>query len=201
MPRRGWQAIEVPSGWYEVIRGPRPPSQKWPRASPTHSAQSGQPLAGSSPPSRPVVGRWGHRRGVGRVGQSGQPERARSSPEVAISAARQRVVQLEAALAALWETQGPETTMLQTSLKRAKQAAQEPPFGRADQFVRAVRQQGPTTSDGARRGEEPSGVRVGRRRGASCKVARGSKQPRRFLYHRPLFSQSAEHRSPISRRW
>ena len=44
----------------------------------------------------------------GHFGQSGQPERARSSPEIAISAAHQ-----EAALAALGETQGPETTMLQ----------------------------------------------------------------------------------------
>ena len=124
MPRRGWQAIEVPSGWYEVIRGPRPPSQKWPWASPHQSAQSRQPLFGSGPPVC-QGGRWGQRRGIGRVGQSGQPDRARSSPEVAISAARQRVVQLEAALAALGDT-GPEVTMLQTALMRAKQAAQEP---------------------------------------------------------------------------
>ena len=46
--------------------------------------------------------------------------------------------------------------------------------GRADKFVRAVRQQSTTAFDGARRGEEPSGLRVGRRLGASCKVARGS---------------------------
>ena len=72
-------------------------------------------------------GRWGQRRGIGRVGQSGQPNRARSPPEVALSAARQRVAQLEAALTALGDT-GPEVTMLQTALKRAKQAAQEPPL-------------------------------------------------------------------------
>ena len=30
MPRRGWSAIETPNGWFEVIRGPRPPSVKWP---------------------------------------------------------------------------------------------------------------------------------------------------------------------------
>ena len=33
MPRRGWSAIATPSGWFEVIRGPRPPSVQWPLAS------------------------------------------------------------------------------------------------------------------------------------------------------------------------
>ena len=32
MPRRGWTAMEVPSGWYEVIRGLRLPSVRWPQA-------------------------------------------------------------------------------------------------------------------------------------------------------------------------
>ena len=107
-------------------------SQKWPRASFHQLAQSRQPLNG--PPVR-QGGRWGQCRGIGRVGQSGQPNRARSPPEVAISAARQRVLQMEATLAALGDT-GPEVTMLQMALKRAKQAAQEP-----DEFVRAVRHQ------------------------------------------------------------
>ena len=173
MPRRGWQAIEVPSGWYEVIRGPRPPSQKWPRASPHQSAQSRQPLSGSGPPVR-QGGRWGQRRGIGRVGQPGQPNRAPSPPKVAISAARQRVVQLETALAALGDT-GPEVTMLQTALKRAKQAAQEPPLDvQMSMCEQLVRHQSTTAFDGARRGEDPSSFRVGRRPKSSCKVARGS---------------------------
>ena len=32
MPRRGGSAIETPNGWFEVIRGPWPPSVKWPIA-------------------------------------------------------------------------------------------------------------------------------------------------------------------------
>ena len=32
MPRRGWQALDTPSEWYEVIRGPRPRSVQWPLA-------------------------------------------------------------------------------------------------------------------------------------------------------------------------
>ena len=30
MPRRGWSVIATPSGWFEVIRGPRPPAVQWP---------------------------------------------------------------------------------------------------------------------------------------------------------------------------
>ena len=30
MPRKGWSAVQVPDGWLQVIRGPRPPSNKWP---------------------------------------------------------------------------------------------------------------------------------------------------------------------------
>ena len=31
MVRKGWSAIATPSGWYNVVRGPRPPSVQWPR--------------------------------------------------------------------------------------------------------------------------------------------------------------------------
>ena len=33
MPRRGWSSIPTPSGWHEVIRGPRPYSAQWPHVS------------------------------------------------------------------------------------------------------------------------------------------------------------------------
>ena len=33
MLRRGWQTVEVPAGWFEVIRGRRPKSESWPRQS------------------------------------------------------------------------------------------------------------------------------------------------------------------------
>ena len=32
MPRRGWQQLDVPSGWVRVLRGPRPKSEQWPAA-------------------------------------------------------------------------------------------------------------------------------------------------------------------------
>ena len=72
-------------------------------------------------------GRWSQGGGASRT-QSSQPERVRTSPEATIAAARQRVAQLEGALAAFGDATGPEVTMLQNSLKVAKKAAQEPPL-------------------------------------------------------------------------
>ena len=46
MVRKGWTQVEVPSGWLQLIRGPRPKSEQRPK-------QSGKP---------PVKGRW--RRGA-----------------------------------------------------------------------------------------------------------------------------------------
>ena len=33
MPRKGWTVTEVPTRWYEVLRGPQQPSVRWPVAS------------------------------------------------------------------------------------------------------------------------------------------------------------------------
>ena len=140
VPRRGWQAIEVPSGWYEVIRGPRPQAQKWPFApsrQPTQQSRQSQ----SGPASARQGGRWGPRRGAGSVGRQElhQSRRVRASPEVVLSSAGERVVKLEAALAALGVVGGPEVILLQSSLKSAKRAAQEPALdvqlSQCEQFV------------------------------------------------------------------
>ena len=177
MPRRGWQTIEVPSGWYEVIRGPRPPSQKWPIASSRQPAQfSRKPQIDSGPPVR-QGGRWGHRRGVWSVGrrqECAQPERVRTSREVILCTTRQRVAQLEAALAAPGDTSGPVVILLQNSLKSAKRAASGAASGRPGEPVRTVRCQSPEEVGDTRRGEGPSGFRVGGRRKSARKIARGS---------------------------
>ena len=34
MPRKGWRTVQVPDGWLQVLRGPRPPSVKWSKAVP-----------------------------------------------------------------------------------------------------------------------------------------------------------------------
>ena len=46
--RKGWSSVEVPGGWLQVIRGPRPPASKWPQAqrkpSAAHLEQSDFPF-------------------------------------------------------------------------------------------------------------------------------------------------------------
>ena len=163
MVRRVWRAVEIPQGWFNVIRGPRPPSERWPMAQ-----------GNRQPPKvdHGRRGRWRHQRG--RQGasrnQSFQPERVRRFPEVNIVAARQRVAQLEGALAAFGDATGPEATMLQNSLKVAKKVAREPPLS-AVEFVRVVRFKGPEIVGGSRRstGVVVEGAR--RRRATDRKVA------------------------------
>ena len=73
--RRGWQAIEVPQGWFNVVRDPRPPSVRWPNA----RQPDGVRPSAASPSVRPqfssVQGRW-------------RQERSKVSPEVVMGNAR-----------------------------------------------------------------------------------------------------------------
>ena len=52
MPRKGWTVMEVPNGWYEVLRGPRPPSVRWPVVS---RGQPSQRCQSAAPPISPAV--------------------------------------------------------------------------------------------------------------------------------------------------
>ena len=88
MPRRGWQQLDVPSGWVRVLRGPRPPSEKWPGAHRPISV--GRWRSGQSKPTPPKV--------ASSVPQEFKPSR---TPEVAVSEAVGEVKKLEAAIAAL----------------------------------------------------------------------------------------------------
>ena len=51
MPRKGWSAMDVPSGWVQVLRGLRPTSVRWPMA-----ADHGAPVAETK--HRVCRGRW-----------------------------------------------------------------------------------------------------------------------------------------------
>ena len=91
MVRRGWQQLDVPTGWVQIFRGPRPKAEKWPGAS---AIVPGPPNSGA--------GRWR------RVPQSGgvpQPAGSRRlNPDEALAAA---VSRLEAAWKC-WESQTPQ---------------------------------------------------------------------------------------------
>ena len=41
MGRRGWSAMPIPDGWVQVIRGPRPKAENWPRSKPSVVVQKG----------------------------------------------------------------------------------------------------------------------------------------------------------------
>ena len=73
--------METPNGWFQVIRGPRPPSVRWPSA---RSLVSGTVKPNSTPPR----GRW-------------RQERSRVTPEEVWENAKKRVLGVEAAISAM----------------------------------------------------------------------------------------------------
>ena len=125
MPRRGW--LPAPDGWVQIIRGPRPPSMKWPSATEMRQTFNTVKKEGDGGLQRSQArGRW-------------RQLPARVSPEVSHEAAQKRVAQLEGALKAFGDATGPEVTILQESLKSAKRAAQVPPLtvqvSQCEQFI------------------------------------------------------------------
>ena len=128
MPRRGWSAMDIPSGWVQVLRGPRPKSETWPVAS------SGRKQPTSK--QEPIRGRWR---------QAAPRSNVRApDPDAALEHARSKVSSLEAALTAMGSHQGPEVDALRSALSNAKQAAQERPLkvqlAQTDAFVERSRQ-------------------------------------------------------------
>ena len=118
MVRKGWSAFPTPSGWYKVVRGPRPPSVQWPRRHPW-APQWSYPVqrpsvskVKESPPKR----RW----------QRGNE--VQGNPDEVQAAARSRVERLERAVAVLGEGDSAEIRGLQAALKEARRAAQDRPL-------------------------------------------------------------------------
>ena len=107
--RKGWSSIEVPGGWLQVVRGPRPPASKWPQAQRTPSA-----AVQKAPPSERQGGRW-RNRGV--------------DPDTKMAEAHAKVERLQKALDALGNLGGPEVDAIKRSLKKAQEAARERPVG------------------------------------------------------------------------
>ena len=103
--------MDVPSGWLQVIRGPRPRSVQWPRASaPSRQSPGNQPRP--QPNQSPVAKTSG--------------TRPFGDPQLRVTAAQERVAKLEAVLAALHGVDGPEVESLRAALKRAKEVKVQP---------------------------------------------------------------------------
>lgn len=125
MPRRGWTALETPSGWFEVIRGPRPPSVQWPVVSlgkgQGKGKGKGKPKPGTS------------KRSLSAAGESPKQQQksdwdvpvlqpASRSPDKVSAEATEEVQRLEAALSALGEG-NPHAKPLVEALRVARSKA------------------------------------------------------------------------------
>ena len=118
MPRKGWTSLQTPTGWFQVVRGPRPkpaPGQQQWRSSSSWWQCGGQWPALKSP--TPQVRRW----------QRG-PDTRGSNPDEVLAAARTKVSRLERAIDALGDSESPEARWLGVALQEARRAAQERPL-------------------------------------------------------------------------
>ena len=87
--RRGWKSLDTPTGWAQIIRGPRPPSVQWPPV----GLQSRQPVQHGpcqSPTNRPTS-----------VQAKSLGLRPFQDPSVRAAAAKERLSKLEIALSAM----------------------------------------------------------------------------------------------------
>ena len=120
MPR-GWH--QTPSGWWQKsLRGPRPPSEKWPRAGTQHPSQPGRSRAwpnksGQQQPSPPPL-------------QSPKPIPHRNpvNPDVAMENVQSKVARLQKAVEAVGDMGGVVVESLQAELAKAQAAAVLPPI-------------------------------------------------------------------------
>ena len=121
MPRKGWTAMEIPSKWVQVLRGPRPKSKKWPVV----SSGRKQPTSNQQEPHR---GRW--RQPVPQRSNVRAPD-----PDAVLGHARSK--------SPVWRRFWPPWAVIKESMpsaaptKKAKQAAQERPLKM--QFPRHMR--------------------------------------------------------------
>ena len=105
MPRRGWST--APDGWVQFLRGPRPPSHRWPMAQGNRQkpVQDVGRRSVGPPPAQVQVGQ-------GPVHPQRRPESkpsvVRADPDSIREAARIRVIKLEKALEVMGDSQGPE---------------------------------------------------------------------------------------------
>ena len=105
--------MDVPSGWIQILRGPRPKSVQWPLAKDRH--QPG--------PQEGVSGRWRQPKSAKGAPSGSRP---RINPDVAREMAHTKVSRLEKALEAMGDLQGPVVEALKADLVKARAASKKP---------------------------------------------------------------------------
>ena len=156
MPRRGWSAISTPSGWFEVIRGPRPPAVQWPLASKGQGKGKGTKKPATAVADPRKVQPKGHvasiEAAIRALGPNPEPtvlaslrdalrkakevqepkpvrEAVSRSPDEVRADAVARVASLEAAIAALGDHDDQARKSLEEALAKAKKGANVAPVG------------------------------------------------------------------------
>ena len=104
--------MEVPSGWLQVIRGPRPRSQHWP------SGKANAPVTAQ----REVRGRWRQFKGAG----TSQGPKLRMRFDAAREMAQSSVTRLQKALEAMGDVPGPAVEVLKEEVTKARAASKQP---------------------------------------------------------------------------
>ena len=115
MGRRGWKSLDTPTGWVQVIRGPRPPSVQWPRVGQQSRQLVQHPR--QSPTNRPTS-----------VQAKSSGLRPFQDPSVKAAAAKERLSMLETALSAMDGMEGPEVDMVRNAYKWALEAVRGTPI-------------------------------------------------------------------------
>ena len=137
MPRRGRHVSEDLSRavWQEILRGPRPPAARWPTVQGSRQRQRSQGVRESMQVRQEsILGRGfaqGRRGSTGGRQQDGAANPTRQEgrglpPDEVMANARARVSKLEAAIAAVGDSD-PTCATLREALARAKSQAQERP--------------------------------------------------------------------------
>ena len=110
MPRRGWSTADVPASWIQIVRGPMPRSEQWPRASATRLAVPRVPSSVQAQTLKPIL----------------TSAKDKVNPEAARDAARNKVSKLEKDLEVLGGSTGPAVDVPKSELEKARQAAKVP---------------------------------------------------------------------------
>ena len=124
--------LKTPNGWFQLIRGPRPPSVRWEKA-PQQEQRGGRwrqpkdPVLPQQFPQRTALleGGTASVRECTSVSPKTKVEdiRVEAFPRSGVVAARDRVSRLERALEAMGDSEGPEVDGLRVALEKAREFA------------------------------------------------------------------------------
>ena len=122
--KTNFQLVEVQNRWLQIIRGPKPPSARWPQTKPSEKSSRA-----------PVVSRDSEQATSPQVKG---PHFPRRTPESNRTAAAAKIARVHASLAVLGDEDKEEVELLKKALAKAEPQAKTPPL--QTQIAHAVRE-------------------------------------------------------------